>query len=166
MQIDWTFDDENTYGVVYAMVELDAHETDELVQRAYERFGRLIKADPGTERERAAELLTDRELERFVAESVMAVAADDAMARLDRNVMFVPQCERREPLREHEPFAFEELCQHLICLDCQYYSGRPAEKETEHRHFALAKRGKSVFKVDSCFICRVNFFFCHFALFL
>ncbi|ACV23083.1 trigger factor [Slackia heliotrinireducens] len=106
MQIDWTFDDENTYGVVYAMVELDAHETDELVQRAYERFGRLIKADPGTERERAAELLTDRELERFVAESVMAVAADDAMARLDRNVMFVPQCERREPLREHEPFAF------------------------------------------------------------
>lgn len=106
MRVEWIDRDTEAFRTLHAHVFLDADDVDTHVEAAYERLARILKCDAETARERARVMLTDSEIERFMAESVMARVADDLDADLDVPTMYAPACEHRDPCREGEPFSF------------------------------------------------------------
>lgn len=87
-------------------VALEAAETDALVAGALARLARILKCNEDAVRERAAQLLTAREMETYLRENVANCAADKAIAETCPPFVGAPKIEAIGDFREHEPLRF------------------------------------------------------------
>lgn len=89
-----------------AEITLEAAETDALVADALARLARILKYPDDSVRERAAQLLTAREMKTYLRESAMNRAADKALAEVCPLFVGTPKTEATGDFREHEPLRF------------------------------------------------------------
>lgn len=89
-----------------ATVALDAGETDALIAGAYARLARVLKCSEADARNRARDLLTERELSTFLTTIIMARAGVQALAEAGPMFIGEPRTSALEHLAEHAPFRF------------------------------------------------------------
>lgn len=101
--MDISLIDDTLDPVVYA-VALSAEEAATLSRVAWARMARVLKVSEDAVRERAEAMLTPAEIVRFENESIMACAAEQAMAAVGRTYMMAPEVEAFEEsvVRENE----------------------------------------------------------------
>lgn len=87
-------------------VYLEAEEVTSLASGAWKRMARILKCDENRVRQRTEELLTTREIQKFLEETIMARAAETALEETAPLFMGAPELEGDSPLREREPFSF------------------------------------------------------------
>lgn len=87
-------------------VHLEAKEAVDLVNGAWKRMARILKCDESRVRQRTDELLTAREIQKFLEETIMARASETALEKTAPLFMGAPELESNSPLREQEPFSF------------------------------------------------------------
>ena len=87
-------------------VRLEAEEVDSLAAGAWKRMARILKCDESRVRQRTDELLTAREIQKFLEETIMARASETAIEKTAPLFMGAPELESNSPLREQEPFSF------------------------------------------------------------
>ncbi|MFR3273717.1 MAG: hypothetical protein ACLTQI_07875 [Slackia sp.] len=86
-------------------VYLEAEEVTSLASGAWKRMARILKCDENRVRQRTEELLTTREIQKFLEETIMARAAETALEETAPLFMGAPELEGDSPLREREPFS-------------------------------------------------------------
>ena len=100
-----------------AEVTLEAAETDALTTCALARLARILKCAESDARTRAAQLLTAREMETYLRESVMNRAGDRALAEACPPFVGEPKTEALTDFFEGAPFSFRITVHPVPAMD-------------------------------------------------
>lgn len=123
-----TLNDERAHTATLA-VTLTAEEVEELGASAWGRLARILKTDVASVRTRATGMLTDNEQVRYLQETVMAKAAEQALRAFDIEFMLTPEVSADTPLVEGEEFSFHVTAHRVpdmnIDLETPADSGMP-----------------------------------------
>ncbi|MBS6940767.1 MAG: hypothetical protein KH142_04675 [Slackia piriformis] len=127
-----------------ADVALDAEEVDMLVADAYARLARVLKRPESDVRSYAHQLMTAREIQTFLEETIMARSGERALSKLGIFFMGAPGTDARSEFSEHAPFLFRVTSRPLpaMQLDMETPIARRRRKKPRHadRQQADARR--------------------------
>lgn len=114
-------------------IRLEAKEVDNLASAAWKRMARILKCDESRVRHRTEELLTAREIQKFLEETIMAQASDQAFESIAPLFIGAPELESSSPLHEHAPFSFRVRVYPIpsMEIDCESPIVRKAPKTTK-----------------------------------
>lgn len=126
-------------------VHLEANEVADLANGAWKRMARILKCDEDRVQQHTEELLTAREIQKFLEETIMACAAEAALEETAPLFMGAPEFEINSPLRNQEPFSFRARVYPVpsMDIDCEtpIVRKRPkAAKDGTRRTSSLSDR--------------------------
>ncbi|MDO4442791.1 MAG: hypothetical protein Q4B69_02860 [Slackia sp.] len=123
-----------------AEVTLSAEEIDALIHSAYARLAHIFKRSESDVRAYTKQLMTAREIQTFLKETIVARAGEKALATLDVPFVGAPRTEAESDCAEHAPFSFRVTAHPIpaMLLDtetpitrrCGKEAGSPAEHES------------------------------------
>lgn len=100
-----------------AEATLDAGEVDALVSDAYARLARVFKQSESGIRSYAKNLMTAREIQKFLEETIMARAGERLLASVCPLFVGAPSTEATSNLSEHAPFSFRVTAHPLPAMN-------------------------------------------------
>lgn len=100
-----------------AEATLDAAEVDALVSDAYARLARVFKQSESDIRSYAEKLMTSREIQKFLEETIMARAGERVLASVLPLFVGAPSMEAISDFSEHAPFSFRVTAHPLPAMN-------------------------------------------------